>query len=185
MKTYHSKDIQRLARVTKMQLGHWVNVGAIIPLKDDPRRGGVRIFSQQNLVEAMICRELNYWRMEARSIAGPLWALRKMKFWERLAEEPDYLETRVFVFVRAKNVKNALQKLRSTGALSELDEVFPVAGGVEAIEKVLGDMSPGELERELFGIESSWGKPLLKLIDFFSSCMVVDLKKLVEEAGGL
>ena len=176
-----------------MQLGHWVNVGAIIPLKDDPRRGGVRVFSQQNLIEAMICRELNYFRMEARSIAGPLGCLRDRQFWGRLAEDPGYLEDKIFVFVRAETLKEALQrnpkrkrkarKRKTTEPVSELDEEFPVVGGVEAVEKVLKNMPPEELRREIFGIISLW-KDLPRLLDFLPSSMIIDVKKFVEEAGG-
>jgi hypothetical protein len=65
-----SRDIERMAGVSKIQLVHWINSNAIVPMKDDRRRGGVRYFSRQNLFEAMLCKQLNEWRLPVQTIAG-------------------------------------------------------------------------------------------------------------------
>ena len=56
---YSSKDIQKKANITKMQALHWTQLGIIVPLHDAHGRGGRREYSHQNLVEAILCRELN------------------------------------------------------------------------------------------------------------------------------
>ena len=66
-KTYSSSEIQRIAKITKMQAIHWTQTGIITPLEDAHGRGSRRVYSWENLIEMMICRELN--RFEAgRSI---------------------------------------------------------------------------------------------------------------------
>jgi DNA-binding transcriptional MerR regulator len=59
VRKYRSKDIQKVAKVSKINLNHWVNMGLILPLEDVRGRGRSRLFSHQNLIEALICRELN------------------------------------------------------------------------------------------------------------------------------
>ncbi len=58
-KTYQSKDIQAYARVSKMQIINWSQQGAILPVADARGRGKIRKYDYRNLIEAMICRELN------------------------------------------------------------------------------------------------------------------------------
>lgn len=56
--TFQSKQIQDIANISKMQLLYWTQQGAILPLRDARGRGKVRLYNYQNLIEAMICREL-------------------------------------------------------------------------------------------------------------------------------
>jgi hypothetical protein len=58
-KTYSSSEIQRIAKITKMQAIHWTQTGIITPLEDAHGRGSRRVYSWENLIEMMICRELN------------------------------------------------------------------------------------------------------------------------------
>jgi DNA-binding transcriptional MerR regulator len=59
MERYKATEIIALTGITKMQLNHWINMGAILPAEDDRRRGGVRYFSEENLFEALVCKFLN------------------------------------------------------------------------------------------------------------------------------
>ena len=59
MEIYRSKDIQEKLGVSKIQISHWVNMGAIKPYREDFRRGGSHEFNTQNLIEAAICKELS------------------------------------------------------------------------------------------------------------------------------
>ena len=68
-KEFRAKEICELSGATKSQLSPWVAAGAIVPIKDDPRRGGVRIYSRQNLAVAMICKELANYSLPVREIA--------------------------------------------------------------------------------------------------------------------
>ena len=63
-KIFKSSEIQRLANISRIQLVHWVECGAIIPLEDIRGRGKCRIFNKQNLIEAIICRELKAYTIE-------------------------------------------------------------------------------------------------------------------------
>lgn len=62
--TYSSSEIQRIAKITKMQAIHWTQTGVITPLQDAQGRGSRRVYSWGNLIEMMICRELNRYNVE-------------------------------------------------------------------------------------------------------------------------
>ena len=79
MKKYKAAEIIEITGITKMQLNHWINMLAIEPHYDDRRRGGVRYFSQQNLVEAFICKNLNELRLPVQAISGALQTIRGQK----------------------------------------------------------------------------------------------------------
>jgi ribosomal protein S26 len=79
-KTYQSKDIQAKADISKIQLIHWTQLGAIIPFDDAQGRGKVRVYNHQNLIEAMICRELTEASIGVRFIKDWLQWLRSEKF---------------------------------------------------------------------------------------------------------
>lgn len=76
MKTYGSTEVQKLAKISKMQAIHWTQVGAVIPLEDAKGRGSRRVYSWQNLIEMMICRELNRLTIETHVMVLVLHMLR-------------------------------------------------------------------------------------------------------------
>ncbi len=76
MKTYGSTEVQKLARISKMQAIHWTQVGAVTPLEDARGRGSRRVYSWQNLIEMMICRELNRFTIETHVMVSILQWLR-------------------------------------------------------------------------------------------------------------
>lgn len=73
---YSSKEVQKKADISKIQLIHWSQSGVIIPADDARGRGNRRKYSFQNLVEASICKELNSFRVESNSIKALLENLR-------------------------------------------------------------------------------------------------------------
>ncbi len=74
---FTNKQVQEGAQVTKSRLIHWIGNGAIIPLVDASGRGKARQFSFQNLVETIICRELNSFRTEVSTMTQVLTILRE------------------------------------------------------------------------------------------------------------
>lgn len=84
MKVYTSKEIQERAKVTARQLIHWCEVGVIAPHIDDRRRGGARKFSQRNLLQVLICRELNKHRLPTILFRAMMHFLEFTRFWEKL-----------------------------------------------------------------------------------------------------
>jgi hypothetical protein len=86
MKVYTSKEIQERAKVTARQLIHWCEVGVIAPHIDDRRRGGARKFSQRNLLQVLICRELNKHRLPTILSRSVMHFLRFTRFWEALPQ---------------------------------------------------------------------------------------------------
>lgn len=59
MRTCSISEIQKILHVTKMQVMHWTQTGAVRPFKNDRGRGKRRLYDEQNLAELAICRELN------------------------------------------------------------------------------------------------------------------------------
>lgn len=93
---YRSKDIQRIAKVSKDKLVHWTRIGIIEPIQNAEGRGARRVYSYRNLIEAMICRELNQFHVETQTLRvvigyldAPLWPPDKSKytFWEVLEKQ--------------------------------------------------------------------------------------------------
>jgi len=58
-KKYQSKEIQEKAQVSAIQISHWTRTGAIIPAVPVRGTGKMHVYDHQNLIEAMICRELS------------------------------------------------------------------------------------------------------------------------------
>ena len=75
-----------MAKISKMQIIHWSQIGAVVPFKDAKGRGARRVYSWQNLLEILICRELNKLTVEAHVMAIVL-------HWLRNSYDPDTLIT--------------------------------------------------------------------------------------------
>lgn len=58
-KKYHSKTIQEKARISAIQISHWTKTGVIIPAIVAKGTGKMHVYDHQNLIEAMLCRELS------------------------------------------------------------------------------------------------------------------------------
>jgi len=75
--TYGSGEIQRIAKISRIQAVHWTEQGAVIPAQDARGRGKRRVYDWQNLIEFMICRELNRFTIETHIMTAVLIFLRK------------------------------------------------------------------------------------------------------------
>jgi|GEM_PF-2513495 len=80
IKTYYSKAIQKMAGISEIQIKHWTQTGVIIPFKDVRGTGRMRVYDHQNLIEAMICRELNQYSINYGMMKSVLDFLRNKKW---------------------------------------------------------------------------------------------------------
>ncbi|MGA2332979.1 MAG: hypothetical protein ABSG75_14590 [Syntrophales bacterium] len=78
--TYRSKDIQRIADISPMQIKHWTNTGVIIPLQRVRGTGRSHIYNDQNLVESLICAELSKYSINLNMMKDILNVLRNKKW---------------------------------------------------------------------------------------------------------
>ncbi|HPD57609.1 MAG TPA: hypothetical protein PKW17_10255 [Smithellaceae bacterium] len=60
-KTYFSQVIQKRAGITAAQIRHWTVSGVLEPYKLASGTGKMHVYDHQNLIEAKICKELNYY----------------------------------------------------------------------------------------------------------------------------
>jgi len=164
-KEFRAKEICELTGATKSQLSPWVSAGAIKPLKDDPRRGGVRIYSRQNLMEAMICKELANYSLPVRTIAETIVSMKEEKYfiqdinaWQKLKKDPDMLLVLVQTGTDATNPipPDLFEILYPGRSQTGKNAAYYVA----------------VFKKEFF----------LEFINHFSSAIVVDLKKIIERA---
>jgi len=169
MKTYGAKEISELSGATKMQLNHWVNYGAIIPAVDDPRRGGVRKYSKQNLAEAMVCKKLNDYQISARVISEATSHMRSQSF-GKFGRERDAWQ------ILEKNPKMFLG-VSPIGHLSINGESVPV----ELFSEIFPDHTLGG-ENALYTSIVFPKKDVLKSIENFYSMLLIDLEMIVRKS---
>jgi hypothetical protein len=84
---YQTTRIQRGAHVPKAELNHWINAGIIEPLRNERGRGKSRIFSFQNLLEILVCRELWLLHLPPRVYGPTLAEIGKENGWQRMNQE--------------------------------------------------------------------------------------------------
>lgn len=115
-KTYGNVEIQHITGLSKIQIIHWTQIRAVKPLIDVKGRGQRRVYSFQNLIEFMICREMARYKIESSFIIKALDYLRsddccdyvlsrekhphKLKlcsFWELLEREPQTDKTKLII----------------------------------------------------------------------------------------
>lgn len=109
-KTYRSTDIQKIAMVTKMQLVHWTQTGAIIPLEDARGRGSRRVYNRQNLMEALICRELSKFSIETHVMHEVLSMLRENTYKFEFSISQDQYPPPFFGNVPLNKIRSAVLK---------------------------------------------------------------------------
>lgn len=78
--TYHSKTIQKKAKVSAIQIGHWTRTTVIVPATAVKGTGKMHIYDHKNLIEAMICRELSQFSINYGVMREVLDFLRKKKW---------------------------------------------------------------------------------------------------------
>jgi DNA-binding transcriptional MerR regulator len=77
---YRSKDIQKIANISPMQIKHWTNSEVIIPLQRVRGTGRSHIYNDQNLVESLICAELSKYSINLNMMKDILNVLRTKKW---------------------------------------------------------------------------------------------------------
>jgi DNA-binding transcriptional MerR regulator len=155
MKTYSSKEIQELAGVSKIQLIHWIDIGAIVPWKEDRRRGGKRLFNQQNLIEVLICRELNNFRL------------------------PGYLFKVVLDDLRTSDQGISWKKIRTERAKNPFLLIAPW----NAFKEVNGQLQ--EVKESGYLIRCEPQDKITDFLKPARSCVLLNLNLLIDEAEGL
>jgi DNA-binding transcriptional MerR regulator len=109
---YQSREVQRMAKVSRIQLIHWTETGAIIPAQDAQGRGGRRIYSHSNLIETIICRELNRYSIPVQYIKHIMDLFREQRYLEKLKDVWDEIKrdpTQAF-FLVVTRMLNAPEK---------------------------------------------------------------------------
>jgi DNA-binding transcriptional MerR regulator len=170
MRIFKSKEIQKLSGASKIQLVHWINIGAIEPYEDDRRRGGVRKYDQQNLIEACICKKLNDLKIPAHSIASALKHLRK-------PESINNPEGLIFWDIFKKTYKKKRWYLILMPS-SEHKDYKKIADAAK-----LATRRP-ELELDPYFIAYASKSELYNYLDHCNVAVVADLNKIAEAAGG-
>ena len=95
VKTYSSKEIQKKANVKVSQIKHWTMAGVIEPYIAVQGTGKMHIYDHQNLMEAMICRELGKYSININLMKETL----------------DFLRTAVWTFIVSWKIQN--KKIKS------------------------------------------------------------------------
>lgn len=80
IKVYHSGDLQQKAGVSENQIKRWTMTGIINPYKPVKGTGRMHVYDHQNLIEAMICRDLSQYSMTSYVMGGVLEFLRSTKW---------------------------------------------------------------------------------------------------------
>lgn len=95
IRTYQSKDIQKIARITDNQLKHWTMVGVITPHKTVRGTGKSHVYDHQNLIEVMICRELSEYSINYTVMRDVIGCLRIKKLCFHITDNKEKTESSV------------------------------------------------------------------------------------------
>jgi len=184
-KTYSSSEIQRIAKITKMQAIHWTQTEIITPFEDARGRGSRRVYSWENLIEMMVCRELNRYNIERFLMKTGINVFNKpfrncSSYWEYLKENP---KTDIFYLV----ISLAVNKLFQGDIKGYLQDFVLKSTFLDLIEKyrnlVKETWESREKTEDSLPITMIMEKESLDiLIQIHKSCVVVNIDALVEEA---
>lgn len=190
-KTYSSSEIQRIAKITKMQAIHWTQTGVITPLQDAHGRGSRRVYSWGNLIEMMICRELNRYKVERGIMATIMRDLNKpsgefKNYWDFLKKSPKAGD--LYLVISIMNMQEAAEFLRhSIGNEKKAAKFFrDVADKLSKDDPNFGqnkDRRKKDVRNEFVKTHMIVvGKEKLKVItETNRSCVVVNVSALIED----
>lgn len=199
MDKFKAKEVMELTGVPKSRLGPWVAAGAIVPLKEDFRRGGVNIYSRQNLAEVLICEKLSDHSLPVREMVRTVKNMQNT-CGERIVGIEKGMEDKPAVEwwtdkcrIEHVVVENAWQKLKKNPemclCLTQIKNVRNLLGGGEA-EPVppftLEDVWPG-INRS--GRNTTYYPDVIKIEEIakklkdYSSLILIDLKPIMKKAG--
>lgn len=137
--TYSSSEIQRIAKITKMQAIHWTQTGVITPLQDAQGRGSRRVYSWENLIEMMICRELNRYNVERSLMKDIINDINRpyhgfKSYWDYLKQNPKTDKLYLVISI-IDGISLALGLAEKYGVL-EIEEEFAIEEGMEIQKEV-------------------------------------------------
>lgn len=196
-KTYSSSEIQRIAKITKMQAIHWTQTGVITPLQDAKGRGSRRIYSWQNLIELMVCRELNKYNVERSLMKRVIDYFqtpsgRYSSYWDYLAQIPKMAQEHYIIItpnIREKQYRELIiNEIISLGGYRNDNESVRNLNTDELIEKYqsLGGEFQEHARNEdgslpgIFIITKMHSKSLIECI---TSCVLVNMNQLIIESA--
>ena len=167
MRTYQSREIQELAGVTRLQLVRWCEGRAIIPLKNAKGRGARRTFSQRNLCEAIIARDLS-----GHSI--PISAIRDVLSFLRKPLHP-MLNARLRKKIKdSESLQKAFKKAK--------ESAWDILMNRPYTARKLLTVSFARKKLDAISLQSK--KTIGIYLETVKTTIVVNLKDVIEEAGG-
>lgn len=114
-KTYYSKAIREKANISAIQISHWTKMRIIQPVKVAKGTGKMHLYSHQNLIEAMICRELSQYSITHSVMFEIIDFLRNTQWIFKIYLEADGL----YDDLHAETKKNAVMKFLSDTNLTK------------------------------------------------------------------
>lgn len=184
-KTYSSSDIQKIAKITKIQAIHWTQTEIITPLKNARGRGSRRLYSWGNIIEMMVCRELNKYNIE-RFLMKKVISIFNMPFrnsncssyWEYLKENPN---TDILYLIFTIPVSKVLQG-NAMGWAEDLFLNLSVRNILDEYRILAKELWEHIKKSEDSFIMITEKKPLDFLTQIHKSCVIVNIGALIEEA---
>jgi hypothetical protein len=189
-KTYSSSEIQRIAKITKMQAIHWTQTGIITPLEDAEGRGSKRVYSWGNLIEMMICRELNRYKIERPVMKSAIRLLntpanidepppRYESYWQFFKQNPD---TEISFLVISLSSVNKFWQGDLKGWLRELIDQPNIGSMLKEYGNVFSSKNGVEKDGKYWKTPIIVKKERLELLSqVFKSCVVINIGSLISE----
>ena len=190
-KTYSSSEIQRIAKITKMQAIHWTQTGIIVPLQDAQGRGSRRVYSWENLIEMMICRELNRYNVErsimreiVHDLNGP--GLGSKNYWEYLNQNPK--EDALYLVISIMDIKEVgdllIRNLDTEGKKRFANKMRKAADDIEATIRESNKIKTKANPKNHFATTTyTLSKEQMRdVTETNRSCVVVNVAALIAEA---
>jgi DNA-binding transcriptional MerR regulator len=183
MVKFKSVDIVKRLGITKVQLNHWLNMGVIKPHIDDKRRGGVRYFSKQNLIEFYICKHLNGYGLPVHKMLTVLTMIREAKlidgknFYEAIAANPKLKQHYAII--------SPIISIDDDGNFSEVNikDIEAVTNLPDSVKPMLAEMVG--FAGEQVGAVVTTPNNFPKFLSKHPTAIVINLNAYVKTVGGL
>ena len=198
LRRYKSNEIQSLANVSKAQLVLWTKRGCILPFKDPKLRGGHRTYSHRNLIEAMICRELNAYSVETALMREILdWLRRKAwmfrilttvesdnVYYREMDEKEGEVHEKVVQMITNREIPRTIRRRHT---VLEFLSFCPVMGFdlFLTIPTHIGKPSGNDDQKsQAPGINLFSNYNIIEVLSNITSSIIINLTSLKIEAGG-
>ena len=146
----------------------------------------MRIYNQQNLIEAIICKELNKFSIESHLIRSVLDHLRgdtftdsegrNYSFWEyfNLVPKPEF----VYLFIAGKDLKSSKKERQRKNKPVKIKSFGDITD-----EEFFQSLSNPYGEGPVIGIISQ--KDIIGQVNAFPSTIIINIGRAIMDAGGL